>query len=370
MTAQLSSAQSANDDLNLLASLSEVAASWRILVGGTVLAAAIAAGVSMLMPSVYTAQTVLLPPQPQSSLAGSQFGSLAALGSLTGVGPSLKNPVDQYVGLLQSRSVADRMIDQFKLMNQYGAKTREDARMGLALKTVTSIGRKDGLLTIEVTDSDPERAAAMANQYVVELRRLSSNLAITEAQQRRKFFESQLDTTKEKMVTAQRALEQSGFSQRALRAEPKAAAEQYAVLQAQVRASEVRLRMLQSSLADKAPEVIAQSAQLASLSSRLTELERSLQGNAGDQDYLTAYRQFKYQEALFELFARQFEVAKTDESREGAVIQVVDEAQAPERRSAPKRGRIVIMTALSSFIGLIAFVLLRRQWRMGRVRGT
>lgn len=242
--------------------------------------------------------------------------------------------------------------------------------MGLALKTVTSIGRKDGLLTIEVTDSDPERAAAMANQYVVELRRLSSNLAITEAQQRRKFFESQLDTTKEKMVTAQRALEQSGFSQRALRAEPKAAAEQYAVLQAQVRASEVRLRMLQSSLADKAPEVIAQSAQLASLSSRLTELERSLQGNAGDQDYLTAYRQFKYQEALFELFARQFEVAKTDESREGAVIQVVDEAQAPERRSAPKRGRIVIMTALSSFIGLIAFVLLRRQWRMGRVRGT
>jgi uncharacterized protein involved in exopolysaccharide biosynthesis len=370
MTSQLSSVQSANDDANLLASLTEVAASWRLLIGGAVIVSAIAACVSMVLPAVYTAQTVLLPPQPQSSLAGSQLGSLAALGSLAGVGPSLKNPVDQYVGLLQSRSIADRMVDQFKLMDLYGAKTREDARMGLALKTAASIGRKDGLLTIEVTDADPARAAAMANQYVTELRRLSSNLAITEAQQRRKFFESQLDATKEKMVTAQRALEQSGFSQRTLRAEPKAAAEQYAALQAQVRASEVRMRMLQSSLADKAPEVVAQSAQLSSLRSRLAELERSLQGNAGDQDYLTAYREFKYQETLFELFARQFEVAKADESREGAVIQVVDEAQTPERRSAPKRGRIVIMAALSSFIGLIAFVLLRRQWRLGRVRAS
>lgn len=328
----------------------------------------IAAGISMVLPASYTAQTVLLPPQPQSGLAASQFGSLATLGSLTGIGPSLKNPVEQYVGLLQSRSVADRMVDHFELMSLYSAKTREDARMSLALKTVASIGRKDGLITIEVTDTDPVRAAAMANQYVAELRRLSSNLAITEAQQRRKFFESQLDATKEKMVAAQRALEISGFSQRTLRAEPKAAAEQYATLQAQVRASEVRLRMLQSSLADKAPEVVALSAQLSSLRGRLAELERSLQASASDQDYLTAYREFKYQETLFELFARQFEAAKVDESREGAVIQVVDEAQAPERRSAPKRGRIVIMTALSSFIALVAFVLLRRQWRVGRNR--
>lgn len=357
-------------EATVLASFSELISSWRLLLGGTVLAAATAVGVSMMLPAVYTAQTVLLPPLPQSSLAASQLGSLAALGSLTGVGPSLKNPVDQYVGLLQSRTVADRMIDQFKLMERYAAATREDARVGLLLKTNTSIGRKDGLLTIEVTDRDPQRAAAMANQYVVELRRLSSDLAITEAQQRRKFFESQLDATKHKLNAAQRALEQSGFSQRSLRAEPKAAAEQYALVQAQVQSSEVRLRMLQSSLTDKAPEVVAQATQLATLRARLAELESALQSQGDNQGYLTAYREFKYQETLFDLFARQFEVAKADESREGAVIQVVDEAQTPERRSAPKRGRIVIMTTVSSLIALMAFVLLRRQWRLGRARSA
>lgn len=355
------------DEAVVIATLSDLVASWRLVLGGTVLAAMFAAGVALVLPPAYTAQTVLLPPQPQSSLAATQLGSLATLGSLTGMGPNLKNPIDQYVGLLQSRTVADRMIDHFKLLDLYATKTREDARLALLQRTSISVGRKDGLLTIEVTDSEPGRAAEMANEYVGELRRLSSELAITEAQLRRKFFESQLDTTKNRLVSAQRKLEQSGFSQRSLRAEPKAAAEQYAALRAQVQASEVRLRMVQTALADKAPEVVAQTTQLATLRARLAELERTLQGDGDNQDYLAAYREFKYQETLFELYARQFEVAKADESRDGALIQVVDPATPPERRSAPKRGRIVVMTTVSSFIALVAYVLIRSRWRLGRI---
>jgi uncharacterized protein involved in exopolysaccharide biosynthesis len=356
----------AHDESAVIATLSELVSSWRLVLGGTVLAGAFAAGISMLLPAAFTARTVLLPPQQQSGLAASQLGSLANLGSLAGISPSLKNPIDQYVGLIQSRNVADRMIDKFGLLDLYKTKIRDDARQALAAKTEISVGRKDGLLTIEVTDREPERAAAMANEYVAELRRLSSELAITEAQQRRKFFESQLEATKGRLTAAQRTLEQSGFSQRSLRAEPKAAAEQYAATQARVQASEVRLRMLQSTLTDKAPEVVAQVAQLGTLRARLAELERTLQTDGSNQDYLTAYREFKYQETLFDLLARQFEIAKADESRDGALIQVVDVALAPERRSSPKRGRIVIMTTLSSLIGLLGFVLVRRQWRQAR----
>lgn len=362
MTTSLAPSTPHGEEATVIATLSELVESWRLVLGGAALAAAAAAAVSMLLPATFTARTVLLPPQQQSGLA-SQLGSLANLGSLAGISSNLKNPVDQYVGLLQSQTVADRMIDKFGLLKLYEAKVREDARQTLSTRTEISIGRKDGLLTIEVTDREPERAAAMANAYVAELRRLSSELAITEAQQRRKFFESQLEATKDRLTTAQRTLEQSGFSQRSLRAEPKAAAEQYAATQARVQASEVRLRMLQSTLTDKAPEVVSQVAQLVTLRARLAELERALQTDGNNQDYLAAYREFKYQETLFELLARQFEIAKADESREGALIQVVDPATPPERRSAPKRGRIVIMTTISSLIGLLAFVLVRRQWR-------
>lgn len=366
MTTSLAPSASHEEETAVIATFSELVASWRLVLGGVVLTTVVAAGVSMLLPAAYTARTVLLPPQQQSGLAASQLGSIASLGSLAGISSSLKNPIDQYVGLLQSRTVADRIIDKFGLLELYDAKIREDARQALSVKTEISVGRKDGLLTIEVTDREPERAAAMANEYVAELRRLSSELAITEAQQRRKFFESQLEATKDRLTTAQRTLEQSGFSQRSLRAEPKAAAEQYASTQARVQASEVRLRMLQSTLTDKAPEVVSQVAQLSTLRARLAELERSLQTDGDNQDYLTAYREFKYQETLFELLARQFEIAKADESRDGALIQVVDPATPPERRSSPKRGRIVIMTAISSLIGLLALVLVRRQWRQAR----
>lgn len=354
---------------SLLTTLLELARSWRLICGGTLVATLVAAGISMILPPTYTSRTVLLPPQPATGLLSSQLGALSTLAPLAGGAAGFKSPVDQYIGLLHSRTIADRLIEKLQLADYYGAKTREDARTTLATNTEISVGRKDGLLTIEVTDRDPKRAADIANNYIIELRKLSGSLAITEAQQRRTFFESQLEAVRVRLISAQRTLEKSGFSQGTLRAEPKAAAEQYASLQAQVQASEVRLQMLKTSLSDRAPEVIAQSSQLTSLRSRLRELEQSLKGNPGDDDYLTAYREFKYQETLFDLFARQFELAKADESREGTLIQVIDAAEVPERRTTPKRGRIVVMSALSSFILIIGFLLVRHQWRSGRSEG-
>ncbi len=316
------------------------------LIGGLTLVAALTAwGVAFLIPNWYTAATVILPPQQQQSSAASAISQLGALAGLAGGLVNVKSPADQYVALMQSATVSDRIIDRFGLQQIYDNKYRQDTRKQLKENVRISVGKKDGLITVEADDRDPARAASMANAYVDELRQITNALAVSEAQQRRMFFELQLAQTKERLAKAQGALEESGIGQGALKVEPKTAAENYARLRAQATAAEVRLQTLRRMLAENTPEVMQQQAALGALREQVARAERQDGGRSGS-DYIDKYREFKYQEALFDIFVKQYELAKVDESREGALIQVVDTAQPPEKRSGPKRSLIALSAAL------------------------
>lgn len=310
---------------------------WKTILASAVLAGAAGLGVAFLMPVYFTARTLILPPQ-QSSSAASALSSLGALAGLTGA--NLRSPTEQYVALMGSTTVMNRLIEAFDLKKVYDEEFLADARKELEKNVSIQIGKKDGLITIEVDDKQPARAAAIANAFVAELRRMTNTLAITEAQQRRTFFEARLQETKDRLTRAQIALQSSGYNPGALKVEPKAAAESYARLRAEATAAEIKLQGLRRMLADTAPEVGQQQALLAALRSELSKLEQNnagTEGAGGNSDYITKYREFKYQETLFELFARQYESARVDESREGALIQVVDAAIPPEKKSRPKR---------------------------------
>lgn len=334
---------------------------WKLLIGAPLLAGALAYGAAFLIPPTFTATTTFLPPQQQSS-AASALASLGALAGLTG-GAGLKTPADQYVSFMQSATVSDRIIDRFDLIRVYESKLRMDARKKLAANANITIGKKDGLISVAVDDEDPKRAADIANAYVDELRRLSSSLAVTEAQQRRVFFEQQLTQTKERLTSAQRALEASGFSEGALRSEPKSAAETYARLQAEVTAAEVRLQTMRGAYNENAPEFRTAQDRLAALRGQLARTEK-VRGGGDDSDYVGKYREFKYQETLFDLFARQYELARVDESREGALVQVVDTATPPERRSKPKRSFIAAATFLAVGLLLTMALIIRHVSRL------
>lgn len=330
----------------------------RLLIAGPILAGVAAYGLSFLLPPTYTATTTFLPPQQQGSAAAA-LSSLGALAGLTGAS-SLKSPTEQYVALMESVSVSDRIIDHFQLMKVYGAEYRVDARKTLATKVDISIGKKDGLVSVAVQDEKPERAADIANAYIDELKLISSTLAVSEAQQRRVFFEAQLQSTKAKLTLAQRELEGAGYSERVLRAEPRAAAESYARLQAEITTTEVAIQTLRRSYNENSPELQQALTRLQALRAQLTRLENSAQAPAeavGKPDYIGAYREFKYQEALFELMSKQYELARVDESREGALIQVVDKAMAPERRTKPVRSLIALLSMLATAILLAAVIL-------------
>jgi uncharacterized protein involved in exopolysaccharide biosynthesis len=309
---------------------------WRGVALAVGAACAIGYGISFVVTPLYTSHTTLIPPQQQQGGgAAAALSSLSVLSNLAG--GAMKNPVEQYISLLQSDTVTDRLIDRFGLMKVYDFKYRDSTRKKLLKRSAIAAGKKDGLITVTVEDSDPKRAAAMANQYVEELRRVTSSLAVTEAQQRRLFFQNQMQDAKAKLAEAQAALQQSGFGNGALNAAPQTAAAGYARLRTELASAQVRLATLQGSLAPGAPEVHQQATMVAALQDQLRQLETSANAAANGPDYVTKYREFKYEETLFELMAKQYELARVDEAKEGALIQVVDPAQPPERRSFPRR---------------------------------
>lgn len=341
---------------------------WKLWLLGSLGIGLVALGISFTLTPVFTARTVFLPPQQQQSGMASALSSLSGLAGLVGFGAGIKSPADQYVALMQSETAEDRIVDQFDLMKAYEAKFRFQARRNLEQNTRIAVGKKDGLISVEVDDESPQRAAAIANAYVEELRRLTSVLAVSEAQQRRLFFEKELKDARDQLAKAQQALQGSGFNPGAIRAEPRAAAETYARLKAAVTAAEVRVQVLRGSLSDGSPEVQRQLAELGALRAQLSRLEDTPDSNAGP-DYLSKYREFKYRETLFELFARQYELARVDESREGGLIQVVDPASVPEYKSKPKRAFIAVAATALSLLLIGMAILLRHAWRQAAQAG-
>jgi uncharacterized protein involved in exopolysaccharide biosynthesis len=284
------------------------------------------------------------------------------LGGLAGAVGGIKNPADQFLAYMKSVTVQDALIERFKLQERYEAKTKTDARFALTASVRATSG-KDGLISVEVDDKDPKFAAELANAHVEELGKLLGKLATTEAQQRRLFFEKQLTLAKDKLIQSEIELKATGVSGSVLKSNPASAVAAVAGLQAGVTSQEVKLGAMRGYLAETAPEFKQALNELANLKAQLAKQEKDTPSNSNmsaQGDYVSKYREFKYNETLFELFAKQFEIAKVDESREGAVIQILDAAQPPERKSKPKKALIAIIATLAAGFALLLFVFIRQ----------
>lgn len=326
----------------------------------------------VLMPNVYTAETVIMPPRQNQSLTASMLGQLAPLAGIMGKEIGGQNSSELYVAMLKSRTVADSLCARFSLMDYYKAKTRGDARQALAEDSDIT-ARKDGVILIAVENRDPRRAADIANAYVDELKKLNSELAITEASRRRLFFEKERAAAKDDLTKAeselQKTQEKSGLIQ--LDSQSKAIIESVAYARAQVAASEVRLRTMRSFATDQNPDLKVEEQQLAALKAQLAQLERGQNTEVGNilvptgnvpaagLAYLQRLRDVKYSETLFDLLSKEYEIAKIDEARESAVVQSIDPAVVPEHKSKPKRLLTVVLAMIITALATLGFVILR-----------
>jgi tyrosine-protein kinase Etk/Wzc len=285
------------------------------------------------------------------------------------------------IALLKSRTLEDAIVRRFELMKLYNKKRMSDARKALERHSDIENNAKEGIIKISVEDHNPERAAQLTNAYVEEFKNFSANLAVTEAGQRRIFFEQQLEEAKNNLATAEEGMkgyqEKGGLIQ--LDSQAKALIESVTRLKAEIVAKEVQIRSMSLSETNNNPDFVLAREQLRALQSQLKEL-----GGSGNLDsdlivprgqiptaglgYLRRLREVKYRELIFELMAKQFELAKLDEAREGAVIQVVDPAVPPDKKSFPRASIFVPVVAGLWLILAMGWALFQHGIRRGKNR--
>lgn len=294
-----------------------------------------------------------------------QLGGLA--GAAGGLSSALKNPNDLYVGMLESRTIADNLIQRFKLKERFEATTIDETRLKLE-KMRELLNGKDGLITITVEDSDPKFAADLANAYVAELSQLTKGLAITEASRRRLFFEKQLSTAKDDLANAEVAMKKmqqtTGMLQ--LDGQVKGIIANEAQLQGLIASKEVQLQSMRSFSTPKNPEFVRLQDEIHALSGQLSKLQKG-KNKEGDLmvpigkipevglEYIRSVRDVKYYETIFELLAKQFELAKIDEARDSSSIQQLDIAVPAEKKLKPRRSMFIIIGFLfGTVLGVVS----------------
>ncbi len=355
--AQLGSAISAVELLTLLLRKKR-------LVAGTTAGAALAALVAAFcLPVWYLAEAIILPPQQQQSSIAAFSGAIGTLaGSSVASQLGLKSPSDLYIGLLGSRNIADYIVNEFHLKTVYGKKLSSDARKTLS-KHVTFSSGKDSLIKIAFEDIDPKRAADIANAFVDELYKQNSRLALTDASQRRLFFDEQLAIEREALAKAESDLKdtQQSTGMLAPTGQAEALIRSAAQLRAEIVSREVQLRAMRSFATEQNPQLQLLEEEIKSFKSELAAIEAN--GGSGSKfelsagklpeanlEYLRKFRGLKYHETLYELLAKQYEAARIDEAKQAPLIQVVDRATVPDKKSWPPRALLVCAGALVGFL--------------------
>ncbi len=347
---------------------------YRVVLGATLLALVIL----FLLSPFFAATTVMIPPQSSSSGLGALSAALGGGGaSLIGEGTfGIRNTGETYVSLLTSQTVENAVIRRFNLMDEFKTKRLSDARKILEKRVTVVYGARDGLLRLTVEAHDPNRAAELANGYVEEFRKFSATLAVTEASQRRMFYEQELRNAKDKLANAEQQLEiteqKTGVMQ--LDAQARALIGSAATLRAEISAKEVEIQSLQLYATEDNPVLVTAKRELAAMQSQLSLLNNDRSDRSqnvilskgsideGSLEYVRRWREVKYYETLFELLARQFEVAQLDEARQGSTVQIVDKALPPDKKMPQYRVLKALIVALFSFLATCIWLVVQGRW--------
>jgi capsule polysaccharide export protein KpsE/RkpR len=312
-----------------------------------------------LIPRSFESTARLMPPDNRAGLGMALVGALSHssgvdLGSVVSGLMESKSQGALFIGVLRSRSVQDQLIDKFNLQAVYGKRYREDARQKLEDKTQIAEDRKNGIITITVTDHSPQRAAAIADEYVNSLNRTVSQLSTSSAHKERLFLEQRLDSAAKDLEAAERDFGQFASMNATLdiSEQGKAMVEADAVLQGKIIAAKSQLEGLERIFTDENVRVRAAKARIAEMESQLKRLSGDRgndRNNAGLQypslrqlpllgsTYGDKFRNLKIQEAVYETLSKQYELVKVQEAKELPTIKLLDFPKVPEKKSFPPR---------------------------------
>jgi capsule polysaccharide export protein KpsE/RkpR len=344
---------------------------------------------AFLIPKQYTSVARLMPPDQS---AGGLSSMLAALTDKTGFGAGsglaamaesalgIRTTAELFIGFLQSESVEDDLIHKFDLQKRYHDRYLYDARKSLAAHTDIEEDRKNGIITIKVTDHNPGLAHAMAQEYVNQLNWVVSHLSTSSARRERIFLEGELKQTKQRMEEDEKAFSRFASKNTAIdiQEQGKAMLTSASLVQGQLIAAESQLEGLRQIYTDNNARVRALQAQVDALKQQLAKLSGNGAGEPADPNalypsirqlpvlgvpYADLYRNVKVDEVVFEMLTTQYEAAKVKEAREIPTVMVLDAPQVPTKKSFPPHILFMFLGTLLSLIGGVAWVLGAAAWR-------
>jgi uncharacterized protein involved in exopolysaccharide biosynthesis len=382
--------ESANTQANVLAYVQLLWDHRRFMLRVGAYAVLASALLAFLIPTRYQSTARLMPPDnnPAGGLAMAAAalsgGAGGGLGSIASDMLGLKSTSDIFVGILASRTVQDKLIQQFDLKKLYGVRRMEDARTELAEHTGVSVDRKSQIITITVTDHSPKRAAAMGEAYVVELNRLVAELSTSSARRERIFLEERLKTVSQDLESAEKEFSQFSSKNTAIdiKEQGKAMVEAAATLQGQYIAAESEFEGLKQLYTDKNVRVRSVRARMDELKHQLDKLggkgESMTEASSlpGDSlypsirklpllgvEYADLYRRAKIQEAVLETLTKEYEMAKVQEVKEIPTVKVLDSANVPDKKSFPPRMLIMVLGTALALAAASSWVFGKTAWK-------
>ena len=371
----------AEDEINLLEYLLVLVKHKKMILYSCAVAFVLTCIVTLLMSNIYTSTARILPLNESQGGLSTMLGGMGDLAALAGISAG-GSSAGLYVGMLNSRTVADAIIDRFDLMEVYEQKYRSSAYSALNKHLSISLGKKDGIIAIGVDDEDPQRAADIANAYVEELKKFNLKINLGSVGRERVFLEERLAVVKKDLLQAEDNLQKFQTENKAIKIDDQATAiiEAIARLKGELASREVQLGVLLSYQTGQNPQVLTTKESIVQLKSQLRKLEQSPVGKNVSEDifiatsdvpelgiqYARVLRDFKVQETLYELLTKQNEMAKINEAKSTSTIQVLDEGAVPDRKSKPKRSLMVlVVTFVVGFMAIIWAFIREYGQRMG-----
>lgn len=363
----------------------------RWLVICPLIAAVIAfAFVSTQLPR-YSAMARLLPPKtkPNTATMLSQTGSLAGAG-VGGVLEGQKPVVDMYLAILQSRAAAEFMDSNFDLRKRWGVSSIESVygRLSSMSKIAPS---PNGIINIEIEDSDPVWAARLANGYADALQYITQGLAVNEASKRRVFYEQQMNVSLQQLTVAQMSLRKIQQETGVLNLDPQIqmAIQESNRLRTAIASKETELASMEAFATERNADYLRLQHEIDALKNQLEQWRRpvkasddvALQASEGllpeiSMEYVKHVREVKNLELVYELFLKELQLTRIDQVKDATTVELLDKAIPPSTPSYPKKKRTIAIASLIGFLIAMVSILiyeltvvaLKNEVNMSRVR--
>ncbi|MDP8228966.1 MAG: Wzz/FepE/Etk N-terminal domain-containing protein [Candidatus Electryoneaceae bacterium] len=330
--------------------------------------------IALTLPVWYSATVVILPPSGGAGgMASFLPKNLAGLAVNFGMEASDNNI---YYSILASRTLRERIIEQFDLRQVY--KMDEEAFPEDLLDAfdshLTITPREDQAILVTMEDHDPQRAADMPNAIAAEMDVIYRGLVSETARQTRIFIENRLNNIADSLGILEDSLSAFQLQTGAISIEVQTAAmiKAAAEVKAQKMESDIQLAVLQQTFSGDHPMIL----QLQRTSRQLEiKYEEIVGGMDGDlflglpelpelsRQYTDLYRKVMIQQTLMEYIFPQYENARIQEERETTNVQVLDHARVPYRKSRPLRKRLVLIATAASIFVTMILVLGMEYWR-------